>query len=276
MSRILFTVAFFLISLSNLFAAQMAVVLKTKDASLNQIKIAKCMITSNGSQILSTSTKNGKLSFKLDYDKKYKIQVSSNGFETYNMLIDANIIDEMKKYEYEYILSILMVPSRDGYKAVYKNCKGITQVGYNKSKDEFNLTCEPGNYSYKPAKTNSDKPKEQQIASNKQENNSEQQVVKEPITKTSEPLTDDDQKKIEPSASAKQSIFKKDLDKMLNEIETRNSTAKQKRIELDQIKQESFEIDLISRKNMAKKRRSLIEEIADSKKTSKKSLLLQN
>jgi len=268
----------FLVILLNFsaLATNLMVKFKVQDQAGNFLKDSYCNVYLNDNVVSTHRAKKGIISFTLDYDKKYDVKVFNKGFTNYLFNFNAALIQKMKMYDYEYTLSIKMIPQKEGYDVKHKG-DPITRVAYNKQKDKFSIVgSKNSSYSYVLSPNKKSIPKDTMpkntttdIASNIKDipkPKEETPLKASPPNKKPEPVI------IEPKAP---SLNNKDQAKlavqqnMIKKLEIRDLKAKNKRAKIEALRVKDTELTIKLQNIMASKKRKLIEEIAESNRSIK-------
>ncbi len=263
----LYTLPFFLFVIcfsSHVFATKLVLNLKIKDQSQQPISSCKATVFKQGQTVATHASNNGNIVFSLAYDHTYKVVISDDNYDDYSLDVDASLIEEMKKYEYEYKLSINLVPKREGFKVVYIS-GGKAKIAYNKEKDKFtNYSGNKTSYSYK-------KIEEQKVVAQNEISETDKESENMDLQ---ESVIDQAQEKQQPIAEVPKELSYKELKALrlkekLERLDIRDLQTKTTKAELKRIEERALNIDAQNRLQMASKKRKLVEEIAMSERSLK-------
>lgn len=218
---------------------------------------------------------NGEVLTKLDFGKKYIVEVEDKNHEKIEFRVNTNIPNEMQKYVYNFKTTIRLIRKKEGYKVVYTENPSI-DVFYNKEKDKFALHQEfVASYNYVPINqsstaNNANNQSTNTVANNavknntttNAQNNANNQSTNQPITNNNTPKNiEENPKNMDDLPTPKNAREDREI-----EIEKRLNEAKTTMVNADKDIEQEKGKELSNYSTLAMHRRSFLEEIAESRR----------
>lgn len=194
-------------------------------------------------KISSVKMSKGELFFKLEYDTEYRIEVADELHEKLTFQVNTHMKEDVKKYVYKFVTNVNLVLKKEGFKIQYAQDPTI-KVSYDKQKDGFSMNQKfSPSYTYVPD-TKSNLPK-----------------VPEKPKETPKAIKD--------SIPSKPTLALSRPEQKARDFEKRVGEAKKDRTQIDLAMEKEKEREFKARQEMALRRRSFMEEVADSHRSYK-------
>lgn len=234
-----FYLLFFCTASIGVSAKYLEFVVRVKDYESNAaVQNAHGHVFFNGNKQFSTKANQGELMFKLEFNRDYVIDIEEEGHEKLTFKVNTTLPAEMTKFVYNFVSNVYMVKRKKGYKIVYTQDPSIN-VLYSAKKDQF-TTVQQYSPSYNYVSEN---PTVEPVKPKK----TEPKPIPEPI-----PVVDTLKK---PTLVSREDVF-----------DDRKAKSKQDLILIEQEREKEQELEMRNYSDMSKKRRSFMEEIADSRR----------
>lgn len=235
----LLTLFIFLLSIAHAKFLEFVVRVKDYDSG-NLLNNAYGTVYLNGLKKSTVQISNGELFFKLEYDQEYSIDIEDPTHDRLTFKVNTFMPAEVKKYVYRFTSNINLIAKKEGFKIVYAQDPTI-KVEFDKQKDNYTMKQKYSpSYNFVP-----DKP-----------------VAVNPVIPP-KPVPVEIPKK--DTAKMVAAPVKRPADKSVA-FDQRAIDAKEDKARIDREIEQEKQKELKDRVLMSSKRRSFMEEIADSQR----------
>ncbi len=241
------------------------IIIKPKDGTGKPIVTALAIVYYEGKKETSFSCdQNGEILVKLDFDKKYTIEKEKKKFEKGLYKVNTFVPKELQKDIYSFKTSIPLIYKKEGYKVVYTE-EPVIEIFYIAEKDKFGLKQTLPAYNYVPL--------EPALAENKPSNtvvnNEKTNTISTPKNSENTNSTPNEVKNTSETPQVVNPVLlgspnnerQKDIEREQRIIKSRSINTN-----LDRELEAEEEKEVANYTTLALRRRSFLEEVADSRR----------